>query len=73
MRMGLFQRAGGAPSAPPEALPEGPVADAMAGRGITCPACGMQLADTPENRAYVAAQGEDMAANAGDDDESGED
>ena len=73
MRIPVFQRAGGVPRPEPEALPEGPVADAMASAGLECPACGMQLADTPENRAYVAAQGEDMAANAGDDDESGED
>ena len=34
--------------------------------GLVCPKCGAVLADTPENQAYVAAQGAD-------EDESGED
>ena len=73
MRIGMFQRAGQMAPVGPEALPEGPVAEGMASAGIECPACGMMLVDSPEARAYVAAQGADLAANGGDDDESGED
>lgn len=45
----------------PEAKPEAEAPDA----GLTCPKCGMALADTPENREYAAAREEEVA----DDDE----
>ena len=35
--------------------------EAEAPEGLVCPKCGAVLADTPENQAYVAAQGEDEA------------
>ena len=78
MRVPMFQRAGApAPSEQAHEQAEGPVVEAMEEQGeqdgIECPACGMRLVDSPEARAYVAARGQDLAADGGDDDESGED
>jgi hypothetical protein len=52
----------GAPkAAKPDAEPEAESPE----DGLTCPKCGMELADTPENRKYAAAREEEVA----DDDE----
>lgn len=38
-------------------------ADGEAGGGLTCPKCGMELADTPENQEYAASRAEEVEAD----------
>ena len=54
----------GAPkSAEPDAKPEAESPE----DGLTCPKCGMELADSPENRKYAAVREAEMADEESDD------
>jgi len=44
----------------------------MSGKSLTCPKCGAELADTPENREYIASKKEDEYEDEGEGAESEE-
>lgn len=70
-RKPVLKRKGGEPSiviavggAPPKPSDEAEVPDAL-----ECPKCGRALADTPENREYIASKSSDDHEEASDEDE----
>ena len=55
---------------PPPPMPsKGEREEEDAPEGLRCPKCGMELADTEENRAYADARADEMASEDEDEDE----